>query len=345
MRFSILIPVYNVELLIDECMESVLSQTYTDFEVILTDDGSTDSSGAICDRYASEYPFVRVIHQENRGIIAARRAGIAAASGEFCVFVDSDDLAENCLLETVNAITEKDPAADVVLYSCRYYRNGEKAERYPAVFSDGAVFAGGDKTEIYRRLVRGNDISTLWTKAVRTELLKSDTTDYSAYYGRNMGEDVLQSLYPLTAAKKIVYTDAVLYDYRYYGDSVSKSYAKGDPGKKNILHVYEKVSEYIGIWDCDREEFEKLNATKWFDALMYDFTKYWENAADKAARERILAYYRGSAIPTEMAEKAAGNPVYRRLYEDIVAGRYGEIEKFFRKKKIRGVIKKIKKSL
>ena len=89
---SVIVPVYNTEKYLDRCIQSILSQTYTDFELLLIDDGSTDSSGAICDKYAEQDSRVRVFHKENGGVSSARNMGLDNAKGEWITFVDSDDL-------------------------------------------------------------------------------------------------------------------------------------------------------------------------------------------------------------------------------------------------------------
>ena len=90
-KFSVIIPVYNVEKYLDTCMESVLCQSFSDFEVLLIDDGATDSSGAMCDAWAVKDTRIRVIHQENQGLSGARNTGIREASGDYLMFLDSDD--------------------------------------------------------------------------------------------------------------------------------------------------------------------------------------------------------------------------------------------------------------
>ena len=91
MRFSIIIPVYNVEKYLDACVESVLVQTFSDFEVLLIDDGATDSSGSLCDAWAAKDSRIRSIHQENQGLSGARNTGIREAKGDYLMFLDSDD--------------------------------------------------------------------------------------------------------------------------------------------------------------------------------------------------------------------------------------------------------------
>ena len=90
-KISIIIPVYNVEMYLEKCLESVLNQTYKNLEVILVDDGSTDKSGLICDEYQKNDSRIRVVHQDNQGLAAARNTGLQYVSGEYFSFVDSDD--------------------------------------------------------------------------------------------------------------------------------------------------------------------------------------------------------------------------------------------------------------
>ena len=108
---SIIVPVYQVESYLRKCLDSILAQTFTDFELILVDDGSTDRSGQICDEYAEMDERVKVIHQQNRGVAAARNNGIACANGDYLCFVDADDWIEDTMIGferyQVEKITEK----------------------------------------------------------------------------------------------------------------------------------------------------------------------------------------------------------------------------------------------
>ncbi|MEN6338498.1 MAG: glycosyltransferase family 2 protein, partial [Clostridiaceae bacterium] len=146
MYFSILVPIYNAEAYLEECLESALKQTERDFELILVDDGSSDGSGAICDRYAAEFPErAKVIHQVNRGLILARRAGVAAASGNYCVFLDADDTIAPDTLETVKKTIEREKA-DVVIYNFyNRYLPDETLDMATPVFADGTVFRSEGK--------------------------------------------------------------------------------------------------------------------------------------------------------------------------------------------------------
>ena len=98
---SVIIPVYNVELYLESCIQSICKQSYKNLEIILSDDGSTDHSGKICDKYASLDPRIKVIHKENGGLSDARNAGIEVASGQYFMFVDSDDTISKNTIECI----------------------------------------------------------------------------------------------------------------------------------------------------------------------------------------------------------------------------------------------------
>ena len=121
--FSVILPIYNVEPFLEECIHSVLDQEFTDYELILVDDGSTDACPEICDRYAAEYAHIRTVHKENGGLSSARNAGLEVAKGQYIWWVDSDDWVEPDSLKTLYKACE-DGRADMV--KLNFTRNGEK---------------------------------------------------------------------------------------------------------------------------------------------------------------------------------------------------------------------------
>ena len=341
MRFSVLIPVYNIEKYLCQCLDSVVAQTFTDFEAILVDDGSTDSSGKICDEYAATDSRFRVKHKKNEGLISARRVGIAEARGEWCVFIDSDDFAEPKLLETVDSSVD---GADMVIYSFRYYEDGRTRERKAELFPDGTVFDESSKTELYERFIRSHDVTAIWIKAIRTEILKSDPTDYKPFFRYNMSEDVLQSLYPLTAAKMVVYRNVPLVNYRINPSSVSRSFTPETIRSKSSLHVYRALMDYLPLWGLDSAEMRSALNTRWFSLAVYTFMQYYE-AATPAQRREIVDFDWDSLIPEEARAVTAeeAGEVYFKLYSWIKAKDYLRIRMYFAKKNAYGKIKQLTK--
>lgn len=128
LKASIIIPVYQAEKYIRRCLDSVVNQTYKDFEVVIIDDGCTDQSGAICDEYAAKDKRIRVFHQKNKGVTAARYAGMKNARGEYLFWVDADDYADVHLLEKAMEVVEKEQA-DIVVWSTITYVHGKETER------------------------------------------------------------------------------------------------------------------------------------------------------------------------------------------------------------------------
>lgn len=124
-ELSIIVPVYKVERYLPKCIDSILAQTFTDFELILIDDGSPDRCGQICDEYAAKDERITVIHQENKGVSAARNAGLDIAKGTYIGFVDSDDWIEPEMYMAMMNTTSKE-SADVVLCGFQYFNGTEE---------------------------------------------------------------------------------------------------------------------------------------------------------------------------------------------------------------------------
>ena len=209
MRFSVLIPVFNVEQWLEECLDSIFKQTYQDFELIAVDDGSTDQSGKILDRYASKHSEMRVIHQKNGGLFAARLAAYKQAVGEYCIFCDSDDTLEPDALETVEKIISVH-APDMVQYRIWNMQDGKKTSFDREWFPDGWIT---DREKLFRVLLTTYELQSLCKKAIRRELLDV-TLAAEKYQGVNYGEDFLYSVPLFVRAEKIYNLNRHLYNYR-----------------------------------------------------------------------------------------------------------------------------------
>lgn len=349
MKFSILVPVYNVEKYLEQCVESLLNQTYKgDYEIILVDDGSTDSSGMICDSYAKNNPDkIKVVHKENGGLVSARQTGIEAANGEYSLFVDSDDFAETNLLETVNDCINRNNNPDMVIYSFRYCSNGKITERKATLSPNEKVFGNDNKRELYEALISTTFITSLWTKALKTEILRNDSTDYCLYYDKNMAEDWFRSIPALTTAKKIVYINKTLYNYRTNEVSISRSFTPETIEKKNILYVYDRLREYLPKWGMDTEEYrQKLNA-RWLNEVMYTFSSYYENVPAKD-RKAVLEYDWASMLPDDVKSSITNpfeNKTNRKIYNKIINNDNLWIKLYFAEKKLYQNYRKLKSRL
>ena len=231
--FSILIPVYNVEKYLSTCLESVLRQSFTDYEIILVDDGSEDSSGQICDEYAACYPDrIRVHHKPNQGQLSARVAGLQFANGHYICFLDSDDCWIDNILSRLYEIIQN-TNSDVIMFDWKLINtNGEvlSATEPPLFIRTGIL----DKETVFERMLSTSRLNSLCKKCCKYELFDIDS-DYSNLYKIQNGEDMIQSLPIMYQASTFYYLNEALYLYRINTSSITHVYRKGQHQATNVV--------------------------------------------------------------------------------------------------------------
>jgi glycosyltransferase involved in cell wall biosynthesis len=160
---SVIVPVYKVEKYLDRCIKSIREQTYTELEIILVDDGSPDSCGRMCDEYAASDDRIKVIHKQNGGLSDARNAGIEAATGQWIVFVDSDDYISTEMISYLKSVADEN-SADIAW--CRYKETA--ADEEDAAFdSKGSVeeiCSGRDAEYLFYRMGMMSECMVAWNK-------------------------------------------------------------------------------------------------------------------------------------------------------------------------------------
>lgn len=279
MKFSILVPVYNVEKYLPECLESIENQTYRDFEVILVDDGSNDRSGEICDQFKERTTTnTTVLHKENQGLISARRIGINNAKGEYCIFCDSDDFLETTTLDEINQVIEQ-CGADLIIYNANSVDESTKTPFFEHVLKEGIV---SDKSLIYDEFLLSYRLNAIWMKAVKRMIIDVDK-DYSEFYSCNYGEDLLQSVPIVKKAEKVYYLDRRLYNYRNSSGMMSHYHP-------NYYWSYKKVNSEIRKY-LEDENIGNLEQKAAYHLLVAAYgavtqLKYAENM-DKQGLEEI----------------------------------------------------------
>lgn len=240
--FSFIIPVYNVEKFLGECLDSVINQTYGNWEAVLINDGSKDNSAKVCDAYAAKDKRIKVWHRENKGSLMARRFGITQAEGDYFLFIDSDDLVDRQLLEKVDRIISN-TESDMVVY--RFQRFGRLIKgKSPIAYENGTVVGEGGlpKEYIWKKVVSGNSLNSLCTKVVKSSIVDIDT-DYQKYAFMKSSTDFMQSMALIDNAAKIYFSDEVLYYYRYNDSGISSTKQKTIDSKSLKLHM--KTREVI----------------------------------------------------------------------------------------------------
>ena len=224
MLFSIIIPVFNVEKYLHQCLATIYNQSFYDYEVILIDDGSTDSSGSICDEYKERHKNTKVLHKENNGLYQARIDGAKCSCGEWILFVDSDDFLMPDSLKILSGYIEntKNVNIDVTIFnSCI---NGNHRSVNGHGLREG-LYEKESLKDIYDILFRTTAINAVWKKCYQKNVIKNNE-----YLGDIphfcYGEDLFITTAVFMKAKKIQIIDEVLYSYRLNEESMTHNYCR-----------------------------------------------------------------------------------------------------------------------
>ena len=255
-QISVIVPIYNAELYLGKCIESLIDQDYTALQIILVDDGSPDECPEICDQYAAQYSNIKVVHQANGGLSAARNSGIKIAQSDYILFVDSDDyLQPNCLGSLIAQAESNE--LDVLRF------------RYQNVKENGEIFVPHEGM-----ITDYNDYSPLptdgltflnermWVQCyacqflVKTEIAKQELFTPNIYF-----EDTDWTPRMLLRAKRVASVNSIVYNYLWREGSITLS-------QKNVVKQRKQLCDKICLLQKLNEWGSKQKNRKWFDAMI-----------------------------------------------------------------------------
>lgn len=312
-QVSVIVPVYNAQAYLPRCIDSILSQTFSDFELILVDDGSPDSSGAICDGYAAKDSRVQVIHKENGGVAAARNSALDIAQGQYVAFCDSDDFWDAVLLESaIQAIQASN--AQMVHFNYRETENGEVIKTRH--FLPG-VFDLTDHPErlsyLIRILLAHQHGWELWDRLFSRDIIEKHHIRCCTTSG-NFGEDLNFICKYLFHAHRICCIEDCLYTYCRQPNSITKQSL--DKIRLNDMNevAYDVWLEYTKVFPSERkpdafpilhlmilnDQILRFGSRGMFSQLPGELQKmdgflWWKQSIRKLLRSRkLLTYHFGS---------------------------------------------------
>jgi len=263
---SVIVPIYNSEKTLTECINSILEQTYTELELILIDDGSRDLSGRICDEYAEKDSRIRVFHRENGGVSRARNFGIDKVRGEYFVCVDSDDTLEQCFIEDLVRTQREYGKIGQVLCG---YRNTSEGRSF--VFDNEAELSFVDRKD-YMKLADKTLSQTLWLRLYRTDTARKHGIRMRE--DLSLGEDLLFNLEYFDAMDNTEMCVINKASYIYRDDSqgsLNRRY------RKDLLEIQEllqsRIKSYLEKWDVtDESSWES-----YYNSVFYAYLGVLEN--------------------------------------------------------------------
>ena len=258
---SVIIPVYKCEKYLSACIDSVLNQTFQDFELILVDDGSPDDSPAICDDYAKKDDRVKVIHKENGGVSSARNAGIEAAKGEYITFIDSDDYIDSEMLKSLyEQIKAQD--GDLIISGLRYVFEDTKEKK--EYHLRNIKFQTSEIDSVYEEIDCNFGFSAIYAKLYKREIIKSNSVFYAE--GFSILEDGSFVLEYLKHCSNCILFEGVFYNYRQANEmSLMKAF------NANAIQALEHYCK-VGAWL--ENSLRKENKEKYYIklySLLYSF--------------------------------------------------------------------------
>ena len=286
-EISVVVPVYNVEAYLDKCIDSILNQTYREFELILVDDGSTDHCPEIIDQRAAGDERIRVIHKKNGGLSDARNEGMKIARGEYVSFIDSDDFIEPEMIEKCMAKLHETGADLVIFDFYQYYQADGRKELIANVFSGDRTYSLKDTPELITSIA-----NAAWNKVYRLSLFR----DHGITYPWGCLYEDLGTTYRLLArAESVAFVNEPLYDYlrdrpgNITGEFNMRAYHVLDMVKITLddykrLGIYEKYYEElkflggVNILECLKKTRDCKDAKmvdEYIDVCFYDLRNNW----------------------------------------------------------------------
>ena len=296
--FSLITPVYNIEKLLSATIESALSQTFIDWEMILVDDGSPDNAGAICDEYASKYEKIKVIHKRNEGLAAARNDGIKASSGKYFMILEGSDLlTENNTLEKIFSVLHKNEV-DIFFGKLRdvMENNGEVLSEQKDYCVSGFFDGGGKK--LFETLFDNDDILALSSpvnKVFRTEFVKSNKLWF--YKGIYHDDDEWLPR-TIVLSERSYFTNEVIYDALTWDGCFGKMASDKSLTKKacDKMFLAKRCIEDINIrFPKDKSEFIK-KYTEYYVRIYIGGVCALKTVKDVECRERIKSSIKDNSI-------------------------------------------------
>lgn len=256
MRFSVIIPVYNVEKYLEKCLQSILNQKYSDYEVIVVDDGSMDNSGHICDIYAEKYDCLSVFHIPNEGVSNARNTGLRKAKGEYIWFIDSDDYVEEGALEKIAYWLEQYCNPDMFIFDAKVVDEAGNAK------GDISCNLESGKSLVFeknREFVYAN--TSLWNRVYKADVIRKAELTFEPNI--TIAEDLLFNCKYLLECQSVYYEKNALYYY-----IQRKNSAMSGAGKdKDVQRVFESFIDYYkgqGKYAVYKDEIEYLAIYHYF---------------------------------------------------------------------------------
>lgn len=286
MKISFIIPVYKVERYLEQCVNSVLCQTYKNIEIVLVDDGSPDNCPKICDEYAAKDNRIKVLHKPNGGLSDARNEGLKIATGNYIVFMDSDDFwTNNKHLEQLTNIVKENPDCDFVGFNCMYYYSDtDSYTKWVSYFNKIQIPTNGNDAML-ALIGSGTFPMSACLKIIKRQFL----IDNALFFEKGiLAEDIPWFINVLEKCKKCIFTNQYIYAYR-QNVSGSITNSGGERSFNNLFTILKKEVDKI-----ERRQFNSTAKNALYSFLAYEYcillSNVYKQSNSNAKRSELNKY-------------------------------------------------------
>ena len=297
---SIIVPIYNVEKYLSQCLDSIIGQTYSNIEIILIDDGSTDNSPQICDEYAKQDGRIRVIHKENSGVSASRNLGLSYARGEYVAFIDSDDWLElNAIEFCVKKIIENN--LDVIRFNfIREY--ADKTIPKENTFLEEKIYTFDECKTVLRQTIglvkeelqspeNLDFLSSVWLGVYRKEIIRRHSLKFFEVNKIGNHEDGLFNINYLLHVKKFQFANQYFYHYRKTNESSIITQYKNDYLEKHLL-LFSEISKVLEENRLDKEFYDAYYNRVAIDVMFQCLNTYKKKAKFTEKKKEVAQVFK-----------------------------------------------------
>lgn len=308
-KISIVVPIYKVEAYLNHCVKSIVEQTYTNIEIILVDDGSPDHCPALCDAWAEKDDRIRIIHKKNGGLSDARNAGIDAATGEYILFIDSDDYIADDMCKKMIDVAQNNKS-DMII--CNFiWKYPEKEIIQPMVTGD--TIQNFSNIELLRLffMKKTVELTVAWNKLYRRQLFF--TSEHIRYPVGKLHEDEFTTYRLVHEAKKIMVIPDALYYYVQRSASIMSAFKP-----KNLTDSIAAAESYIP-WADEHHLAIKKEISYAYDILSYSFyLRYWQNRDIDPQRKQLKSFRQFIMRHTPCIYLSTGIPWKYRIWDFLL---------------------------
>ena len=316
MTISIVVPVYNAEQFLERAIQSVLNQTDNNWELILVDDGSTDASGKLCDKYAQKYLNIHSFHKKNEGQFLTRQFGIQKATGEYIGFLDADDFLDEEYIYQISKNIFENAYPDIICFEySQWNKVVTKHWRIVSPNSGITLFDNQIKRQyVYKQIINGTLTGSMCSKVIKKSLLTKIAIKADVVKNKRFAEDAYHSFSIIAKASSILFLPLNLYFYYNNNKSASQQFDMRPLDYFNQRYLFALLVECLELWGMKDEN--NLNQVR---AFCFNYTvnyilKYYRSAKDNKRRKEIVNYDWSTYLLDITDDEINNNPYIRKSY-------------------------------